>query len=381
MSARVDFDQRLADWMKDVASSPAPAGRFEQAIDATTEKRPRPRWLARSGGDWVGTTWPGRVDWAWPVTRHELLLAATVALLVLAAIVGALLVGGLQRSHPPAWRLGGLTYSVDGDIYVASADGGSPVLVADGTRDSAQHSTPTYWDPQWSFDGRYLMYQESSSIAQVVHVVDPQGNPVGSFPGWYSTWAPDSARIATWGAWAEDTVDVRTPDGSLVTTVAVPVHLQGCCGDQRAGWSPDGKNIALARSAMLFPVDGSAPRLPTVEEAKAHHIPPGPYLNPLWSPADDLIAVAGLNGPESIQIVNRTTGVATTIHTAPASGQLVVPVAWSPDGKAVLVIEGNGSPGGASIWSVPVDGSGGHVLVERADQEGADWRWVADGNY
>jgi dipeptidyl aminopeptidase/acylaminoacyl peptidase len=379
MSARDGLDRQLADWMTGTTSGPAPTGRFEQAMAATARHRPRSRWLARFGSDWVGTT-ARRVEWASPSVRQELLLAATMALLVAAAIIGALLMGGFLRPDPANWRLGGLTYSVDGDIYVTAADGKPPVRIADGVPDSDGNIATSFWDPHYSPDGRYLMYHDNWGSVQVT---DPQGRPVSFFQGWYSTWSPDSSRIATWLGSSGDKVGVVTPDGRLVASLVIPIQLQGCCGDQRAGWSLDGKNIVLPKSVMLFPVDGSAPRLPSVEEAKAHHVPAGPYSNPVWSATGDRIAVTSWQGgtaPKSIQVVNVASGIAVTVHTAPADDQLTA-LAWSPDEQAVLVVQGNGSPGGASVWSVPVDGSGGHVVVERADQEGADWRWVAQGNH
>jgi WD40 repeat protein len=423
MSGRDELDRRLAAWMTETVSSSPPAGRFEQAMEATARRRPRPPWLAAFGSDWVGTTAPRRLEWAWPGLRRALVAAAMVALLA-AAIVGAAMVGAYLLDHRrPAWRLGGLAYSVDGDIYVASADGGSPVLIADGIPDSASHSAPSYWDPQWSPDGRYLMYQDSNSITQVVHVVDPQGRPVASFPGWYSTWASDSSRIATWGETDQKLsfgkVDVRAMDGRLLTSVLIPDTFSGS-GDQRPGWLPDGSAIVLPRytvaeagpaglQAWVFPINGAAPRRLSVEVkgygppafspdgtriaidvgndvfliaadgTEAQRLPTKPgaglYTNPLWSPGGDRIAVT--RSRESIQVVDVKTGTAVPVHES--SGEGVRALNWSPDGRTLLVIQGDGNPGGSSVWSVAVDGSGGHVVVKRADAEGADGRWVKEG--
>jgi hypothetical protein len=100
MTARDEFDRRLADWMTETVSIPAPAERFEQAVQATARRRPRTRWLAAFGNDWVGTTTPRRVEWAWPGLRRELVMAVTVALLV-AAFVGIQALGGPGSTPTP----------------------------------------------------------------------------------------------------------------------------------------------------------------------------------------------------------------------------------------------------------------------------------------
>ena len=62
---------------------------------------------------------------------------------------------------PPALgSLGRLAYGIDGDIYVADADGSNPVRIADGAPSEAG-DCGGYWGegPIWSPDGRYLAYR------------------------------------------------------------------------------------------------------------------------------------------------------------------------------------------------------------------------------
>ena len=102
MTARDELDRRLADWMTETVSSPPSAGRFEQAMAATARRRPRPRWLAALGSDWVGPAVDRPQAQAWPALRRELLMAIAVALLIAAAIAAAVLVGAqLQRDSNP----------------------------------------------------------------------------------------------------------------------------------------------------------------------------------------------------------------------------------------------------------------------------------------
>lgn len=85
MRAHDDLDRRVAAWMTETTSGPAPAGRFEQAMAATARRRPRPRWLAAPGSDWVGTAAHGPVVSVWPGRRARLALA-TVFLMAVAVV-------------------------------------------------------------------------------------------------------------------------------------------------------------------------------------------------------------------------------------------------------------------------------------------------------
>ncbi len=101
MTARDEFDRRLADWMTEAASIPAPAGRFDQAVQATARRRPRRRSWATFGSDWVGTTTRRRSAWARPGLRREHVMAVTVALLI-AGFVGLQALGGPGSAATPA---------------------------------------------------------------------------------------------------------------------------------------------------------------------------------------------------------------------------------------------------------------------------------------
>ena len=161
-------------------------------------------------------------------------------------------------------------------------------------------------------------------------------------------------------------------DGAAPRRLSVEVD-----GRSGAAFSPDGTRIAMASAGGLFLTarDGNRARLLSKPDS-------GSYRLPLWSPSGDRIAVT--NTPldpashESIEILDVATGTAETIHTS--SGREVTAADWSPDGQAVLVVQGEeGIAGEATLWSVPADGSGGHVLVERAASGSADWRWIAVG--
>ena len=410
MSAQDEFDRRLINWMADAATKTRTDGRFEQAVAATVPLKPRQRRVAGFGSDWVGTAERPPMP-VWPPASRVFFLGAVAALMVIAAIAWAALIGAQhQRTDPFGAAAPELVYAADGDIYVVKADGAPPVRIADGTPDG-----PSFWDPHWSPDGLYLMYEEEWAGQSTMHVLDGEFHEVSSFPGWYSTWSPDSSQIATWGG-ADDAIAIRSLAGALVGSVAIPDTLQGS-GDQRPGWSADGNAILLPAyyldddypaglQAWLLSIEGGEPsRLsPEIVARDPAYAPDGThiamsselglavtdadgtgarlltdptvahaYRDPLWSPDGTRIAVSEgpFGGPTSIQVIEVRTGDATTVYTATAAW--VTAVDWSPDGGSILVRQSPESAG-SSFWRVPADGGEAQLLVDAASPEGADWR-------
>jgi hypothetical protein len=100
MTARNEFDRRVSEWMTETVMGPPPAGRFEQAMAVTARSRPRPRWLAAFGSDWVGRAAPRQFESLWPSARRELVVAAVLALLVAVAVAGLSIFGRPNLSGP-----------------------------------------------------------------------------------------------------------------------------------------------------------------------------------------------------------------------------------------------------------------------------------------
>ncbi len=398
MSADDRLDRQLAAWMSDVASEAPPAGRLEAIIEATARRRPRSRWLAMIGSGQAGT---GRLGWPVPVLRRDLVIALAAAFLIAAAIAGAVLVGGqVLRTDPRPWPEGALVYSVDGDIYVAGADGGSPVRIADGIEtDGLQTDAPWYSDPHWSPDGRFLVYNEQSAEGETVHVIDAEGRPVVSLPGFYPMWHPNSSRIAVQRG---RVIDVYGLDGALQATLPNP-------GDPAPlVWVPDGSAVVLPVTGvpMMLPIDGAPPR--PVDPRRRGYLPgfspdgsmvavdtedglylmaadgttpsllskpvDGTYYGPVWSPSGDRIAVIWSRAERhaSPVVIDVATGVVTRLDLAFDPTRAVL--GWSSDGRTLLVgASEHEMPG--PLWLAAADGSGSSVIVDRA--AGAGWRAVA----
>jgi Tol biopolymer transport system component len=362
-------------------------------------------------------------------------VAATVAV-TLALVVGL----ASQRRHsadpdPVApvptvqalGSLGRLAYGIDGDIYVADADGENPVRIADGA--PSKSDCGGYWGegPIWSPDGRYLAYRGgddgepgSYPCNRTVNISDSAGHHVASFPGdgWAIAWSPDSTRVAVWDDFYENPkLQIYGLDGVRQALLAMP-RGWAASGDFDPVWSPDGASILVHGGAQI-PVDGSTPKELSVDDPRsqwtARYSPDGAdiaYISqdglgvaaadgsqarvlvpgvlgedfPLtpygldWSPTGDRIAFVRATGDRT-----EKRGPATELAVLDVASGSVVPLAetggayglhyikFSPEGDQILFTRTHDT-GASSLWSVHADGSAPHRLVAGTDW--GDWQWV-----
>jgi Tol biopolymer transport system component len=332
----------------------------------------------------------------------------------------------------PAGTLGQLAYELDGDIYVADADGKNPVRIADGARGlGPDGNCPGYWaeGPLWSPDGRYLAYRGDPLTAgdsptggclwnRTVTISDPSGHIIASFPGdgWAIAWSPDSTRVAVWDNFYEDhTLAVYGLDGVRQALLDMPPGWDRP-GDVDPVWSPDGASL-LVPGGVEIPVDGSTPKqLPgddprsqlmatyspdrtqiayisredglgvaAADGSQARVLIPGeldadfpwaPY-GLSWSPTGDRIAFVQKKAlPEG--------GRANELAVLDVASGSVVPLAdmgpgqfqfqyveFAPEGDQILFTRTDAT-GARSLWSVHADGSNLQRLVDGSSW--GDWQ-------
>jgi Tol biopolymer transport system component len=296
---------------------------------------------------------------------------------------------------PAPAAAGSLAYALDGDIYVADADGSNAVKIADGRpAKDCDGWGGEYWTEGglWSPDGRYLAYRRyencaSSSNPRQVVISDAEGNVVATFPaeGWATAWSPDSTRLAVWDSWGE-TVGVYGLDGVRQTELVIPPGEHGG-GDNDPVWMPDG---TLTVGNLVVPLDGSAPHKETFE---AQPSPDGSLLvygtrhalmiarsdgseprqvfgdrtwGPTpWSPAGDRIAFTSSSGrrpyvTDELRVFDVATG-AVTLLAGDESGATYSVVGFSPQGDRILFSKDEGDE--SSLWSIGVDGSDPRLIV------------------
>ena len=343
MTGHDDFDRKLAGWFEADALAPAPAGRFDEILDATRRRRPRPAWLAGPGSHWVGEA-PDAGSNSGVRLVPGLGLHWSTAFILLLVIVG--LVGGaifvaarlVEPSPLPTGRLGHLAYGLDGDIYVADWDGGRPVRIADGLPDESQTAGQSFWGERsiWSPDGRHLAYRSGGGLdacCGTIYISDPAGHVVATVPGtgWLVSWSPDSTRVAT-SVELGHSFGIYGLDGVRQALLTVP-HGYRVQGDYSPIWSPDGMSllmpIAPASSGPSeiweFPIDGATPRRVPSGDPRSHretsYSSDGARLAFIAYPDSELLVIANADRTELRVLPGAVIA---------ASGEQQGPSYWSP---------------------------------------------------
>jgi dipeptidyl aminopeptidase/acylaminoacyl peptidase len=210
VNAQDDLERTLARWLDAEAVDPAPAGRFEQVIATTRDRRPRSALFAGFGSAWVRTGWAGAAP------RISFRTVAVLVLLLVTIAASAVIVGG-QRPRLPAVVPAGnglLAYSTGGDIYVGDPATGEttaivtgseidsgPIFSPDGTRIAFARGD------RWTQDASIIVVRTDGSDERVVM-------PTGfSKRGIDFTWTPDGASLLV----NHDSAPFTTPyfDGEL----------------------------------------------------------------------------------------------------------------------------------------------------------------------
>jgi hypothetical protein len=107
------MDHVLADWLRDGPES-GPSEGLERALAATRHVDQRPGWTFPER--WL----PMQLTMARTRSLRPLLAIVMIALLIVAMVAAALLIGSTRRPLPPPFgpaANGALVYAEDGDIY------------------------------------------------------------------------------------------------------------------------------------------------------------------------------------------------------------------------------------------------------------------------
>lgn len=364
MRPSADLDRRLAAWLDEDASVPAPERVLAGALARTARTRPRPAWLVPER--WI----PMRVSMALAVVPRAALIALTL-LVLLALAASALVVGSPSPGPLPA-----PTGLARNGLIAYSDPGGENVV--------GGHI--------WLVDERGEQRQRLTS------------GPEHDVPG---AWSPNGTWLAYWsqvrGEWPQSEWELRVirPGEEEPRTLASGLYSAqrydvGCGTD--IAWSPDGTTIAYAHR---LPSDGGSTRPPSQIDLVSVDGGPARMLvehgrAPRWSPDGQAIAYA------STDEVDRTIGIALVPITGGEPRQLSRPssrqsslfcglqgLEWSPDGQRIAfhaqraddgrVHEGSDEPLTTfEVRIVEADGAGETVVTSASDSE-AFPRWSPDG--
>ena len=109
---------------------------------------------------------------------------------------------------------------------------------------------------------------------------------------------------------------------------ALPTQHDGFQADMTVDWSPDGKNLLCNHEGAVLLVDSLTGTSRKIADGSA----------PLWSPSGDWISY--ITADWEAALLNVASGKSRRIDPGKKTG---TPLEWSPDGKYLLILEGQGS--------------------------------------
>jgi Tol biopolymer transport system component len=354
------LDQRMSTWLDERAHGPAADAVLEAALSRTSRARPLPGWLL-----------PER----WLPLRHTPRLAAVPRLVPVLLVVGLLLVlavaiaiVGTQKRLPPPFGLatpGVVAFVSDGDIWTANPDGsnrvrvttdpridGFPAFSRDGTRIAIKRMPMENSRPDWQDWGDIVVADADGGNPIVLDADVKSPSPI--------SWSADG-RWVVYSRTVDgfDQVFIAATDGSSVRQVTT---------DQRTNWapilSPDGRTIAFMKGwqapigIYIIQIDGSG-------ERRLTHGPVPGFDSMEWSPDGTTILYAagpadsgqrlwsvGLDGePEHLLVDTPRSDFGAT---------------WSPDGLSIAWL--SQAPGGViQVMTANADGSNQLLISEPGD--------------
>lgn len=183
----------------------------------------------------------------------------------------------------------------------------------------------------WSPDGRSIVVVREGAL--VVVAADGSAERVVTTAGtgvYGPVWSPDGSRIA-FGK--NGGLSVVAADGSGTATVVDP-------GARYPSWTPDSRLSAARSDGELVVYDGDMARVLTGDDFGA--------VAPEWSPDGRMVAYMS----NRVMVVGADgTGGRALTEVCCASEYVGSPMAWSPDGRSLAVIDA------ANVRTVAVDGS------------------------
>lgn len=383
------FDQIMSAWLDERAHGPAADAVLDAALARTSRARPRPGWLLPER--WLRGRGIQRLETSAGLAPILLILGLLLALAVAIALVGS------QRRLPPPFGLaepGLVAFVADGDIWTADPDGsnrvrltsdpridGFPAFSRDGTRIALkrlpmENSRPDWQDwgdivvadadggnpivldanvkspspISWSADGRWVVYSRTVDGFDQVFIAATDGSSLRQVTtdqqsNWAPTLSPDGSTIAFVKGYPGIVgIFVIQTDG----TGARRVTHGSVEGFDSMEWSPDGTTILYAAGPAdsgqrLWSVglDGEPERL-LVDTARSD-------FAPTWSP--DGLSIAWLSQAPGGQIeVMAADADGSSQHSISEPGDWFLPQ-WSPDARHVLAVDGR-TGGGQPIVAI-----------------------------
>jgi dipeptidyl aminopeptidase/acylaminoacyl peptidase len=259
--------------------------------------------------------------------------------------------GGKQG---PKWSPDGesLAFISDGAVWRVSVTGGQPVRLTEGRKGGGDPRTAADRDPQWSPDGKWILFETGRRGNSDLGIVSKDGlttSLLTSSPAdeGSAVWSPDGARIA----YVERSPEhfsgrllVAEFDSAAERFKSDPKAVYTAKEDRGGGWSirrpewtPDSKALAVVLQESgwdkiyLLSADGGAPQAITNGESEDE--------SPLFSPDGKQIAfVSNRNNPEERRIWIADADGGHPRPLARVGAGIDGEPTWSPDGKRIFFL-------------------------------------------
>ncbi|MGH2978424.1 MAG: TolB family protein [Solirubrobacterales bacterium] len=249
----------------------------------------------------------------------------------------------------------------DCGIFAANPDGSGATQLTHNTYKIVLHGDVKLHDlgPEWSADGRQLVYARETPSGYDIRVVNSDGSGDHSLgvAGFNPAWSPDGTKIA----FQLDGIYVMNSDGTEVTQV----RPSGAGPD----WSPDGTRIAFYDApsgspiAEIYTMNPEGTNPVQITEGQVDSIA---SFFPSWSPDGTKIAFnSGVRGlPYEVFSMNADgSGQTNLTNNADASDERP---AWSPDGSQIAFMRQEPHQQARS-FAMAADGTGPHPVFDGSD--------------
>lgn len=277
--------------------------------------------------------------------------------------------GGKQG---PKWSPdgGSLAFVSEGALWRVSVTGGQPVRLTEGRKGGGDPRTAADRDPQWSPDGKWILFETGRRGNSDLGIVSKDGlttSLLTSSPAdeGSAVWSPDGTRIA----YVERSPEhfsgrllVAEFDSAAGRFKSDPKAVYSAKEDRGGGWSirrpewtPDSKALAVVLQesgwdkVYLLSADGGAPQAITNGESEDE--------SPVFSPDGKQIAfVSNRNNPEERRIwIADADGGHPRALARVGAGIDGDPI-WSPDGKRIFFLHSSSfEPSSLAVASTQED--------------------------
>ncbi len=271
---------------------------------------------------------------------------------------------------------GAIAFVSGGSIWTVPSSGGQPVRLTDNQPGPGDPRTATDRAPQWSPDGKWILYETGRSGFAGLAVVSKDGlssNYLTNVPADDdgAAWSPDGKSIAyveRSPKYFSGELLVADFDSDTGRFSGEPKVIYTAETDRGGGWSirppvwtPDGKSLAIVlqdtgwNKIYLLPATGGEPRAITTGESED--------ADPVFSPDGKRLAfVSNRNEPEEKHIwITSAEGGEPHELASPSAGIDVDPI-WSRDGREIYFLHSSSFEPG-SLEVAPVEGGSAKTLI------------------